>query len=91
MDLSVNEHGIKAMQIQEQKEHPRKRPEFKFPLNRKKNNIIGPIFWSAFSLLLRNLVIHFANVWNEREANNICQNRHLRRFSTELFNRKLKS
>ena len=34
LDLSVNEHGIEA--IQEPKQHPRKRPGFESPLNRKR-------------------------------------------------------
>ena len=59
-DLSINEHGIEA--IQEPKQHPRKRPGFESPTN----------FFVSF---LSHLVIYIANVWNEKEADNARERR----------------
>ena len=96
--MSVNEHGSEAMQIQEQKQHPRKRPGFESPLNPPpQKKLIEPIFWSLFSLLL-DLVIYCANVWNEREADNVRERRdfeedevksHIRLSSAQPFNWKV--
>ena len=89
LDLSVNEHGIEA--IQEPKQHPRKRPGFESPLNRKNNNFWTNFFVSFFS----HLVIYCANVWNEREADNARERRdfeddkvksHIRLSSAQPFN-----
>ena len=89
MDLSVNEHGIEA--IQEQKQHPRKRPGFKSPLNRRRKSWGANFFVSFFS----HLVIYCANVWNEREADNAHERRdfeddkvksHIRLSSAQPFN-----
>ena len=51
--------------IQEQRQHPRKRPGFESPLNRKKKIVS----------FLSHLVIYCANVWNEREADNAHERR----------------
>ena len=89
MDLSVNEHGIKAMQIQEQKEHPRKRPGFESPLNLKKKllrQFLGLLFLSCFATLL-----FILGTFGMKEKpitgtkEEICQNRHLGSFSREFF------
>ena len=87
-DLSVNEHGIEA--IQEPKQHPCKRPGFESPLNRKKKPFSTNFFVSFFS----HLVIYIANVWNEKEADNVRERRdfeddevksHIRLSSAEPF------
>ena len=82
-DLSVNEHGIEA--TLEPKQHPRKRPAFESQLNQKKK-CIGPIVLSLFFfLLLLDLVIYFANVWNETEADNMHERRDFSKSSLKPF------
>ena len=81
LDLSVNEHGNEAMQIQEQKQ-PRKRPGFKFQLNPEKKKLLGQFFCL---LLLLDLVIYFANVWSEREADNTHERRDFLKSSLRPF------
>ena len=64
------------------------------PRSTEEKKIIGPIFWSPFCLLL-DLVIYCANVWNEREADNVRERRdfeedevksHIRLSSAQPFN-----
>ena len=65
MDLSVNKHGIEATQIQEQT------TGFESLLNPPKNN-----YWAIFFVSSGlDLVIYCANVWNEREADNVRERR----------------
>ena len=55
------------------------------PSSTRKQNFIGPMFLSLFFLLLLDLVIYFANVWNETEADNTHERRDFSKSSLRPF------
>ena len=52
---------------------------------RKKKKLFGQFFCLLFSLFLLDLVIYFANVWNETEADNTHERRDFSKSSLRPF------